>query len=194
MQLETWAQVEGLVENRIPEGPSVEYKLVLSLGPPAERAEVMKDLSGLGNGGGGILVYGIEEDPDEEGIPIALRPLQDRGLLGVLEDVVRSSIRPPLLMDTRVLEGPGGFLLLVEVLRSPLGPYMVEAYGDRRYAIRVGSRTVPMTEQQVRDAYVLASRARERREEAWERHALPMKAATSEAWLTVSGLPEEPLA
>jgi predicted HTH transcriptional regulator len=163
--------------------------LVLSLGPPAERSEAMKDLSGMGNGGGGTLVYGIEEDPKEEGIPIALRPHQDRGLVGVLEDVARSSVRPPLLMQVRPLEGPGGFVLVVEILRSPLGPYMVEAYGDRRYAVRVGSRTVPMTEQQVRDAYALASRARERRGEVWDSHALPMKAATSEAWLTVSVFP-----
>ena len=37
--------------NRIPEGPSLEYKVALTLGPQSERIEALKDLTGMGNAG-----------------------------------------------------------------------------------------------------------------------------------------------
>ncbi len=67
-----------------------------------------------------------------------------------------------------------GYVLAVEITRSPLGPYMVQGYGDWRYYIRSGSRTEPMSEQQVRDAYMFAARAREQREDVWKTHLLPL--------------------
>jgi hypothetical protein len=81
-----------------PRGSIPRYKVALAVGPPSERIEALKDLTGLGNGGGGSLIYGVEEDPANEGIPIGLQPLTDRGLVGVLDDVTRSSARPPLLL------------------------------------------------------------------------------------------------
>jgi Schlafen, AlbA_2 len=185
------ADIERLISNEIPEGPSLEYKRTLSLGARAERLEVLKDISGMGNGGGGTLIYGLEEAGD--GLPAGLHVLSDPRDVGRLEDIVRSGTSPPLLSTLNVLEQPGGYVLVVHVQRSPLGPYMVEAYDQRRYFTRVGSRTAPMTEQQVRDAYLLAARGRERRSELWQEHYLPIRAESSTPWLMVSALPEEPL-
>lgn len=193
MRIETWNDVDSLILNAIPEGPSLEYKAALALGPDGQRVEAMKDLTGMGNGGGGTLIYGVHEDPANEGVPAGTRPLEDRSLVGVLEDIVRSSVRPPLLFNYRVLEGTEGFLLVVDVARSPLGPYMVEGYGQRRFFIRVGSRTAPMQEQHVRDAYALAIRGREHRADTWAQHHLPVRPMTNTPWLTLSALPEEPL-
>jgi hypothetical protein len=186
--------VERLVDSAIPEGPSLEYKETLTLRSPRDRRESAKDLSGMGNGGGGRLVYGVRERKNQPGLPESIVPLHKLGDVGRLEDIVRSSIRPPLLATYRtgVLEA-GGFVLVVDVERSPLGPYMVEALGERRYFVRIGSRTAPMTEQQIRDAYALAARAREGRADTWAAHSLPIRGETEGPWLTVSGLPEEPL-
>jgi predicted HTH transcriptional regulator len=189
MRLDSWGEVERLVRNHVPEGPSLEYKRELSLNSKGEKEEVIKDLTAMGNGGGGALVYGIAEDPKHDGVPEVISPLTDRGLIGVLEDIARSAVRPPLLMNLATYDGAGGFVLAVEVLRSPLGPYMIEAYGERRFYIRIGSRSAPMTKQQVRDAYFLAARARDRRDELWGAHSLPIRPTTGEPRLTLSGLP-----
>ena len=90
MRIETWNDVDSLILNAIPEGPSLEYKAALALGPDGQRVEAMKDLTGMGNGGGGTLIYGVHEDPANEGVPAGTRPLEDRSLVGVLEDIVRS--------------------------------------------------------------------------------------------------------
>ena len=52
-----------------------------------------------------------------------------------------------------------------------------------------------MSEHQVRDAYMLAARIRDRRPSIWEEHRLPMALPASETpWLTLAAVPEEPLA
>jgi hypothetical protein len=148
----------------------------------------------MGNGGGGTVIFGMtEQNGETDGLPDSVSALPDPSVIGVLEDVIRAGIRPPLLTDLRLITTAGGLVLVVDVLRSPLGPYMVDSYGDRRYYVRDGTRTAPMGEQQIRDAYLLAARGRERRGEAWTDHALPMAPPGDTPWLSISGLPEEPL-
>lgn len=160
-------------ELRLRESDSLEYKEAIPLGTPTERRELLKDLSGMANGGAGTIVIGVSKDSDNPELPSQVVPLVDRGIVGRLEDVARDGIRPPLLINLRTIDYSPGFVLVAEVTRSPLGPYMVEAGRDRRYYIRQNSRTAPMGEQQVRDLYMLAARARQNRPELWSSHHLP---------------------
>jgi hypothetical protein len=194
VNLQTANDLLRLVERQIPESPSLEYKSELPLGSRRERVEVLKDLTGMGNGGGGTVIFGISEDPELDGVPGALAPLTDMGLIGALEDIARSGVRPTLLyeMDTIRLDDRR-FALIVRVRRSPLGPYMIESYGETRYYVRHGSRTAPMTEREVSDAYALSARAQESRAATWEAHAMPLDPPTDQPWLTVAAIPEEPL-
>lgn len=181
-------------ELRLPERDSLDYKETIHLTSAADRRELLKDLSGMANGGSGTVVFGVSKDQANPELPSQVIPLADRGLVGRLEDIVRDGIRPPLLMDLRMIDYPPGFVLVAEVTRSPLGPYMVEAGRDRHYYVRQGSRTAPLGEQQVRDLYMLAARARENRPALWASHHLPIPPMTADnAWLVLSGLPEEPL-
>jgi hypothetical protein len=189
--IRSWEDLERVLAGGIPEGPTLEYKRELNLDSKSDRLEALKDVSGMGNGGGGTLVYGVEESAN--GVPSSLHLLSERGLTGRLEDIIRTGIRPLLLMSHQILERDNGYILALAVQRSPLGPYMVEAYDERRYYIRMGTRTVPMGEAQIRDAYALALRAREGRPAVWQQHFLPLRAETASPWLTVSALPEEPL-
>jgi schlafen family protein len=194
MRFNTSSDLDQLIAHRIPESAALEYKSALPLGPKSERLEVLKDLTGMANGGGGTVIYGMDEDRVGDW-PVAkeITPLTDYGLPSRLEDIWRSGVHPPLLADPHLIEVDGGYVLTVDVQPSPVGPYMVEAYGERRHHIRVGTSAVPMTEQQVRDAYALAFRARERRPLVWQEHALPMTTPTEHPWIILSALPEEPL-
>ncbi len=195
MRFRDQGDLDDLVSHRIPESASLEYKRELSLGPKSERLEALKDISAMGNGGGGTVIYGMDEDRGGDW-PVAkeIVPQPDFGLLGKLENIWRDGVRPPLLVEPNVIEVDGGYVLAVNVRPSPLGPYMIEAYGDRRHYVRTLTSAVPMTEQQVRDAYALALRAREHRPDIWADHALPMTEPTTAPWMIVSAMPEEPLA
>jgi hypothetical protein len=194
MRIETWADLERVVHSRATEVASLEFKREVDLAGEGKRREALKDLTGMGNGGGGTIVYGLAEDPAREGVAGELTPLDDPGIAGALEDIVRSGVRPPLVVEFRQVRNGDEVVVVADVERSPLGPYMIESYGVHRYYKRHGTRTLPMTEQEVRDAYVIAARARDRREELWQELALPPNPLTDGPWLIASGLPEEPLA
>jgi hypothetical protein len=189
----TQDDLQRLIEEGIPESGSLEYKERLELETDAQKRELLKDLTGMGNGGGGIIIYGIREADDGSGRPAHLTPLMDPALPGRLEDIVRNAVRPPLIMEPpRRIEVGTGYILVAEVFRSPLGPYMVQSYGDNRYYMRQGSRVAPMDEQQVRDAYALALRHAQDLERAWTARELPIQVPTNRPYLAVSAIPLGP--
>lgn len=194
MRYETMDDIRTLVSGGAVETPTLEFKQSLPFTSRSQRVEALKDLTGMGNGGGGTVIFGVRESEGEIPVAEAITPLVDRSVVSRLENAARSSVRPPILMDYRVLDTDGGFVLVVDVEPSRAGPYMVEGYGSHRYFSRSMSSTTPMTEQQVRDAYVLAARAREHRPAEWDDHSLPMPpGSTATPWLTVSALPDGPL-
>jgi len=186
--------LDGLVADAIPESQILEYKSALSLETRRERAELLKDLTGIGNGGGGSVLFGVDEDDEGNGTAKALTPLTDPTIEGRMENIVRAGVQPPLLYEIRRIEVAGGFVLEVVVESSPLGPNMVTLYSDTegRYFKRHGRRVDQMSEQEVRDAYALALRAAEHRPELWREHGLPLVIGGS-AEFCVSALPFEPL-
>jgi ATP-dependent DNA helicase RecG len=113
--------VSRLIHQRIPENSTLEYKSALSLGTQGEKKELLKDLTSMGNGGGGTLIFGMEEEPGTN-VAKALTPLADPGLVGVVEDVVTSAVRPPLLWSHETFEVEEGFVVVIDVERSGLPP------------------------------------------------------------------------
>ena len=108
------------MDNAIPESTSLEYKRELNLSSRTERLEKLKDLTGMGNGGVGTVVYGDEEDDASDlPTPSAVVPLTDRGLASRLRDIVRSGVHPPLLAELNPMDSGCGYVLAVEVQPSP---------------------------------------------------------------------------
>src|SRR4051812_32108328 len=52
----------ALIENRVPEGPNLEYKRTVYGTNDDARRELLKDISALANADGGYLIIGIEDD------------------------------------------------------------------------------------------------------------------------------------
>jgi len=192
--MHTADSLDALVADHIPESQVLEYKRALTLETRPERAELLKDLTGMGNGGGGTILFGVDEDDDGHGTADALTPLSDPTLEGRVENIVRAGVAPPLLYEIRKVEVTGGLVLEVAVEASPLGPYMVTSYPDTegRYFKRHGTRVDQMSEQEIRDAYALALRASERRPALWADHGLPLIVGDGPQ-LCVAALPFEPL-
>ena len=86
--------VKRLIDTRIPESTSLEYKSELHLDSTEDRRELLKDLTGMGNGGGGSIIFGMQE---EAGTNVAkeLSPLGNSSIVSQIEDIVRSAVHPP---------------------------------------------------------------------------------------------------
>ena len=127
-RLETW------LTGTIPEGQHLDFKATLHASTTAEKRELLKDLTAMGNGGGGTIAFGVAERKDGDlSLADHLEPMTDRQLMTSVASLLIDTIRPTLIWRTTVIEVDGGVVLVVEVDPSPMGPYMVQYKGDHRY-------------------------------------------------------------
>ncbi|WP_217924984.1 AlbA family DNA-binding domain-containing protein [Miltoncostaea oceani] len=155
VDLWTAEHIRLLVDQELPEGARLEYKRELHLRQAKQRVEAAKDLSGLSNADGGVLVYGIEEQPGADGfmIPVGVCPLTDGTLPDRLRDVISGICQPVPHYEMRRVDVDGGYCLVLRVPVAP-APIMISA-GDRenRYYRRHGTQVLAMGEREVREAY-----------------------------------------
>lgn len=123
----------GLFESR-----ELEFKTMIHLASPAEKAEFAKNIAGMANSGGGLIVIGIETQPDAAAgrdRSIRLRPLAPGTLLvKQLEDVARSWVYPPRRrLDIQEWLNDSGQMLVSILVPShddPSGLVLVLGPGD----------------------------------------------------------------
>jgi len=191
MTIRTEHDLEALIANQIPESQTLEFKSQTSLNSPGEKRELLKDVTGMANGGGGTLIVGIADGGRD--VAVAIQALQDSVVQGQIEQVLRSGSSPPVLAEVRRIEVSDGHVLVIDVERSPLGPNRVEHGTHLKYYKRSSTIVTEMTEQEIRDAYLLAARHQEHRVLEWQRHSLPPAPVTDWPTVAVSALPHSPL-
>lgn len=72
VDLLTEADIQALIDNRVPESKKLDYKEVFSLDSEDKKREFLKDVSAFYNTEGGVLIYGLAEEKDGKtklGIP-----------------------------------------------------------------------------------------------------------------------------
>lgn len=92
-----------LVESKVQETRSLDYKLELKLSQDKDRKEFLYDITSLANTDGGCLIYGIEESKDEKGqntgSPLAVKGITidnyDK-LVQQIEDIIKGNTDPPV--------------------------------------------------------------------------------------------------
>ena len=159
-ETELAAWVQFLIETRTPEDNTLDYKLRLNLDDNRARLRVARAVSSFANERGGSVLFGVPEVRDA-GVPVP-RPVPecglpiDRNLLDTLENVLLSTIAPPLpelVLRVLPLHEDGRQLLLAYHPASWSQPHMVSGYGHARYYRRRSFRSSPMSEVEVEAAY-----------------------------------------
>jgi hypothetical protein len=147
------ADLQELCDEHRRETQTLEFKRELSLGSDGDRREAERDALGMATGGGGVIVYGIEETtlPDGGTAAGTLTPLTDGTLSDRLQRVLddRGQPRVPFQLHPEVQVTAGGFLLVLEVF-GRRRPHQAQ---DGRYYGRRGTNVRPMQEAEVAEAY-----------------------------------------
>jgi hypothetical protein len=125
------------------EGVSIEFKRQL---PGADPKGVMKTVAAFANGGGGTLLFGVDDD----GNPAGLGNMCTRENIDRLTNLIGEWIRPRVnftLVESRVNDA---LVLVVDIVAGSDPPYGVGT-SDRKlvYYIRVGATTFPASPAEV---------------------------------------------
>lgn len=147
------AVFEDLVTNAVAEHQRLEYKSQLPGASPDDRREFARDVAAMANGGGGIIVIGIEDDAIDAATQIT--PVGLGGEVTRLSQICNSLIEPYLRIDVHEVEiggGPDG-IIIVEVPSSTRLPFAVAEGSRLGYYRRTGRNRHPLSEAEVAQMY-----------------------------------------
>ncbi len=147
---ETYADVERLVRDQIPESLHLEYKRSDALRHD-KTSELTKDVSGLANSDGGTIVYGVIEDKHR---PMSIDGGVDNTITREwIDQILLSHINPHVDCRIRQLaipQSPGRSLYVLIVGRSNRGPHQSQ---DHKYYKRSNFVVQPMEHYEVEDVW-----------------------------------------
>jgi hypothetical protein len=203
----TAEHIVGLVAKRVPEDAELDYKRANQYIANNEGAdELAKDVSGMANARGGLVIIGIEEDEQacaDKATPVKV---SDK-ITSQMEQIIRSRVIPfPNGTSVRAVEdpdNPGTGFYLITAPRSPLSPHAVRSTGMSSrprysYAHRGGSTTRWLEETEIasayRDRFALARDHSDRALRSFEDSPFPPpnQVSATEVWLELAVIPSVP--
>jgi hypothetical protein len=144
-----------LVEDRIPEGPHLEYKQTAYSGKEKDIREMLRDVTSLANAGGGYLVLGVREDGFNR--PVEICPIdgfQDKSqaIRQACLDGVQERIDGLEVIGYEIESNSG--IIVVHAPSSVKAPHMVSMDHHSDFVRRYDTDKRVMTIGEIRDSFI----------------------------------------
>jgi len=169
----TKVDIDFLVDNKISEIKTLEYKQMLPGPKDSDNKEFLADISSFANASGGDLIYGIKEEIDangkKTGQPEKVVPIKgvtaDEAKLRI-EDIIRSGIEPRISVHVKAIDGYNpdgkGFVILVRIPQSFASPHMVKFQNASRFYCRNSAGKYQLDVHEIRNAFLATDSQAER--------------------------------
>jgi hypothetical protein len=159
----TEANLQALIDNRVQEGKTIDYKVCLPGLTDADKKEFLADASSFANTSGGDLIYGMAE---EKGEPTEIVGVNSENLdleKQRLDNLLATGIEPRIRYDMAVVEcTQSRKVLILRVERSWVGPHRVTFKGDHKFYGRNSSGKYPLDVEELRTAFTLSASVADR--------------------------------
>jgi len=165
--------IDFLIENKIGESKTLEYKEMLPGSKDSAKKEFLADISSFANASGGDVIYGIKArvnaDGKKTGEPEEIVPIQritaDEAKLQI-ENLIRTGIEPRITVHVKGIAGYGtdgnGFVILVRIPQSFASPHMVTFKNTSRFYCRNSAGKYQLDVQETRNAFLATDSQAER--------------------------------
>ena len=141
-QLTSLASIDALIAEGARESEVLEYKTADLVFTDRDKAELVKDVTGMANSLGGLIVYGVATDPTDKTLPRRIVPINPRNI-ETLDRVINAQVRPPIDgIRRRLVPEANPQLLLIDIPESQDPPH--QSLYDKRYYRRSGVECLPM--------------------------------------------------
>ncbi len=151
----TPADINLLIENKVREGRSVEYKSQIPGNTDSEKKEFLADVVSFANADGGDLIFGVAT---KDGVPISASGLaslnEDKEKLR-LENIIRTGLDPRIpAVAFDVVDGfTNGPILSLRIPKSWSRPHMVKFQDYSRFYSRNSAGKYLMDVREIREAF-----------------------------------------
>jgi hypothetical protein len=146
---------QGLIDNRIPEGPHLDYKETAYRGRPQDIREMLRDVISLANADGGYIIMGIREDGFNR--PVAFCPVEN---LVDKSNSIRQACLDGIQERIDYLEvnhfeiEPNKGIIVIHIPPTEKTPHMVSMDHHSDFYRRYGTDKRVMTIGEIRDSFV----------------------------------------
>lgn len=158
LEMITFADIDGFVQEKWPEGKTVDYKRDTYGGKDEDKKELLKDVSSFANTHGGDILIGVDEDKGvPTGIPGVTVPDIDKEKLR-LEGIIRQGLEPRVEFGLHHASTPlATSVLVIRVKESLLFPHRVVFQGKPgEFWARSSAGKFSMDTDELRRAFTLS--------------------------------------
>jgi hypothetical protein len=149
------ADLETLIENKVREGRSIDYKAQLPGASDRAKKEFLADVSSFANASGGHLVFGMSA---AGGIPTALIPTcldEPEKETMRLENLVRDGIDPRIAgVSTKYVHHGVGYIYIMSIPQSWSGPHIVAFQNWSKFFSRHSAGKYQLDVRQIGEAFI----------------------------------------
>ena len=150
--------LQDLINDKISESLSLEYKQTIDIKPKKDKKELCKDVSAMSNAFGGKIIYGIKESSQKDAgsIPVVLTPIKDHSLKESMQQVLTDGILPRmdfLITGFESQQFPDHEYVVIDIPQTLRGPHFVCLDGVNRFYKRRDFEAKTMDQREIEDAY-----------------------------------------
>lgn len=184
----TEKDLQRLIDDQVPEGKSIEYKLELNLEKGDDKKEFLHDVTSFANTAGGHLLFGVEPDGDRAvDLPGIVAPPEEQDRIKQrIENLLRDSVGPrlPSVQPWFVKLASGNHVLVLRIVQSWAGPHMVST--SWKFFARNSTGKFPLDVHELRTAFA-ASDDLGRRMGTWRMERIGKILANEAPWPLPAG-------
>lgn len=159
------ADIDFLIQNKIAESKTLEYKEMLPGAKDRDKKEFLADVTSFANASGGDIIYGIKatvnSDGKKTGEPEEVVPLigstSDEAKLWI-ENLIRTGVEPRMPVHIKEITGYGedgnGFVIVVRIPQNFASPYMVTLQNWSRFFCRNSAGKYQLDVQEIRSSFL----------------------------------------